>query len=244
MQTDVGDGATTLFWTERWLLGQRIMDIAPRLFASIPKRKANKRTVLEALTNRSWISDIQGALSVGALVDYVNLWDMLDSVELQPGTEDRHFFRLSANGKYSAKAAYEGFFCGSILFESFERIWKTWAPPKCNFFMWLVAHNKCWTADRLARRGLPHHERFLLCDQEAETIDHLLLTCPFSKEFWFRFLSQVNLQVLSPQLEDHNFILWWKRASEATEGISRLGFNSLVILGVWILWKVRNGCVF
>ena len=24
-----------------------------------------------------------------------------------------------------------------------------------SFFMWLVAHNRCWTADRLVRWGLP-----------------------------------------------------------------------------------------
>ena len=27
-------------------------------------------------------------------------------------------------------------------------------------------------------------------------------------------------------------------------GIARDGINSLVILGVWTLWKHRNGCVF
>jgi hypothetical protein len=63
----VGNGAHTLFWTDKWLLGKKISNQAPRLFAIIPKRIANKRTVLKALTNRKWISDIKGALSVGAL---------------------------------------------------------------------------------------------------------------------------------------------------------------------------------
>jgi hypothetical protein len=43
MQTEVGDGKNTLFWTFRWLHGQRIDDIALRLFATIPKR-SNGRT--------------------------------------------------------------------------------------------------------------------------------------------------------------------------------------------------------
>jgi len=29
--SEVGDGATTLFWTDRWLHGQSIADLAPRL---------------------------------------------------------------------------------------------------------------------------------------------------------------------------------------------------------------------
>ena len=97
------------------------------------------------------------------------------------------------------KTAYKGFFVGSISFEPCERIWKTWAPPKCRFFVWLVAHNRCWTADRLARRGLPHPEHCPLCDQAAETIDHLLVQCVFAREFWFRFFSRMGLQALSPQ---------------------------------------------
>ncbi|TVU30853.1 hypothetical protein EJB05_22497, partial [Eragrostis curvula] len=48
---------------EPWLHGQRIEDIAPRLFAIIPKRKVKNRSVEEGLTARTWISDIQGAIT-------------------------------------------------------------------------------------------------------------------------------------------------------------------------------------
>ncbi|AQL03931.1 K(+) efflux antiporter 4, partial [Zea mays] len=33
----------------------------------------------------------------------------------------------------------------------FARVWRSWAPPKCCFFIWLVAQNRCWTVDRLAK---------------------------------------------------------------------------------------------
>jgi hypothetical protein len=81
----VGNGAHTLFWTDKWLLGQNVCSLAPRLFAIIPKRIANRRTVLEALSNRKWISDIKGALSVGVIVEYSNLWELLSEIVLQPG---------------------------------------------------------------------------------------------------------------------------------------------------------------
>jgi hypothetical protein len=45
MQTEVGNGANTLFWKDRWLQGQRVADIAPRLLQVVPKRKINTRTV-------------------------------------------------------------------------------------------------------------------------------------------------------------------------------------------------------
>jgi hypothetical protein len=66
-------------------MGKKIADLAPRLLATIPKRIVNSRTVIEALTNRKWIADIKGALSVGVLIDYLQLWEMLSAIELQPG---------------------------------------------------------------------------------------------------------------------------------------------------------------
>jgi hypothetical protein len=179
--------------------------MAPRLFRTISKQRANRRTVLDALSNHSWISDIQGGLSVGVINEYLLLWDLLDLVQLRPHVDDKHFFRLAANGKYSSKEAYRGFFIGSIEFEPFHIIWKTWAPPKSKFFMWLVAHKRVWTADRLQRRGMDHPERCPLCDQDQETLNHMLLGCVFAREFWFKLLLLVNLQHLAHQSCERGF---------------------------------------
>jgi hypothetical protein len=244
MQSEVGDGKNTMFWTDRWLHGQRIEDIAPRLFAAVPRRKIKSRSVHDALTDRIWVSDIQGALSVGVISEFLQLWDILLNFQLQEGVNDNHFWRLAASRKYSAKEAYECFFLGSIDFEPFQRIWKTWAPPKCRFFLLLAAHNKCWTADRLARHGMTHPDKCPLCDQEEETIDHLLISCAFSRQFWFSFLGRVNLQGVSPQPGEVSFFGWWARSNAIIRGAARKGLSSVIFLGAWVLWKHRNRCVF
>uniref|UniRef100_A0A0A9AHW6 Reverse transcriptase zinc-binding domain-containing protein n=1 Tax=Arundo donax TaxID=35708 RepID=A0A0A9AHW6_ARUDO len=88
---------------------------------------------------------------------------------------------------------------GLHIFEPWERLWKSWAPGKCQFFIWLVAHNRCWTTDRLAQHGLPHPNHCSLCDQEEETINHLLISCVFTRQFWFLLLQQFGLAALAPQ---------------------------------------------
>jgi hypothetical protein len=123
--SEVKNGASTPFWTDKWLLGQKVSNLAPRLFAIIPKWPANKRTVLEALINRKWISDIKGVLSVGALVDYLNLWELLSEIVLQPKVEDKHVFSIAADVKYSAKSAYESLFAGLSFFGYYHLVWKT-----------------------------------------------------------------------------------------------------------------------
>jgi hypothetical protein len=143
LTSKVGNGANTLFWTDKWIHGQKIADLVPRLFDTIPKKITNRRTVQEALTDRRWIADITGSLSVGVLLDYLHLWNLISDFELLPDIEDKHTFSIAANGTYSAKAAYDGLFIGSVHFGHYERVWKTWAPSKCHFFLWLSVLNRC-----------------------------------------------------------------------------------------------------
>uniref|UniRef100_A0A0A9F7L9 Reverse transcriptase zinc-binding domain-containing protein n=1 Tax=Arundo donax TaxID=35708 RepID=A0A0A9F7L9_ARUDO len=179
---------------------------------------------------------------VDGLYEYVHLWDILSEVVLQLGVEDVHIWRLSTSGKYSVKSAH-GLFHGAVQFRPEDRIWKSWAPGKCQFFLWLVAHNRCWTADRLARRGLQRPARCVLCDQVEETIQHLLILCVFARQFWYNLLRRVGLEAIAPQL-DEVFVDWWERVVAAVNAQARSGLNSLIILGAWIIWKHRNGCVF
>jgi hypothetical protein len=41
---------------------------------------------------------------------------------------------------------------------------------------------RCWTAERLAHRGLPHHAVCPLCDQAIKSIQHLLVECTFTRQ--------------------------------------------------------------
>jgi hypothetical protein len=95
-----------------------------------------------------------------------------------------HVWQFAPSGRFSTKSAYEAMFIGAIEFKPWERIWRSWAPGKCKFFMWLVAHDRCWTADRLEKRGLPHPQCCPLCDQEDKTINDLLVACVFSRQAW------------------------------------------------------------
>jgi len=96
--SEVGNGARTLFWSDKWIHGQRVADIAPQVFAIVPKRRIKRRTVFEALTNHSWVSELQGALTVGDINEFLGLWDVISTVVLQPDVEDSFIWRLSSDG--------------------------------------------------------------------------------------------------------------------------------------------------
>jgi hypothetical protein len=114
---------------------------------------------------------------------------------------------------------------------------------KTKFFMWLVAQERVWTADRLRKRGMEHPDRCPLCDQKQETLDRMLIGCVFAQEFWFKLLSQVDIQSKDPQIGREAFMNWWRMICTHVHGEAQV-LNSFVILGAWTLWKHRNECVF
>ncbi|RCV33669.1 hypothetical protein SETIT_7G101000v2 [Setaria italica] len=53
-------------------------------------------------------------------------------------------------------------------------------------------------------------------------------------------------QVLDSQILHLNHLPlgWWQQAGSTLDKGTKRGFNSLVMLGAWILWKERNDIVF
>jgi hypothetical protein len=133
-----------------------------------------QRTVQQALVERSWISDIGGAPSALALWQYVQLWIRLRDGQLSLD-HDRMVWRWTTDGQYSYSSCYDAL----ILSGSWKLNWKSWVPPRVKFFIWLACLDRCWTRERLARRGLPHATCCPLCDQSVETMAHILTGCSF-----------------------------------------------------------------
>jgi hypothetical protein len=71
----VGDGESTKFWTDRWLQGKNIHDLAPTLRAAVPNSIAKKRMVQEK--RLKWVDDIRGSLQAQALLEFLLVWDTL-----------------------------------------------------------------------------------------------------------------------------------------------------------------------
>jgi hypothetical protein len=106
----------------------------------VPKRIVNKRRVNEALHNMQWIADFRGALTSRVLLEYLELFQILDEVVLHQGMPDTHIWRLSASGQYSTNSAYKALFQGATLFDPANRVWKTGPPTNAEFLcgLWSI----------------------------------------------------------------------------------------------------------
>lgn len=238
----VGNGERLRFWFDPWIGGCTAQQIAPTLWQHI--RASDKRiSVWEALQNNRWIGGIRGELTVQAVVEYLELWELVQNQDLIE-EEDGIRWRLTANGKYSAKSAYAATFVGRTSAPCAKEIWSAGAPLTQKIHMWLAAlRNRIWTADRLARRGLQHPPRCPLCDQEPEDGEHLMVRCVFALEVWFAVLQQVGLQRYTPT-PNTDTAQWWTTLVAATPKTQRKAINGLIILTARSIWLERNSRVF
>ena len=95
------------------------------------------------------------------------------------------------SGKYSASEGYKVFLSSPHVATnpaSWNFIWNFPFMPKIDFFCWTAAHKSILTRDNLKIRGMEGPSRCPLCCSEEETMDHLLLNCPFSQEVWSEVL--------------------------------------------------------
>lgn len=237
----LGNGESMYFWTDRWINGFSIEYIAPTIFATVSARK-RKTLVADALPNNEWVRHITGPVTMQIVAEVEKICDLLENVELsqQP---DTFTWGLTADHMYSAASAYGAMFFGSSQLVGAKHIWKTAAPPRVRFFFWLVMHHRCWTAERRWRHGLQDSNLCITCDQEAQTIDHILLGCCYSKEVWHFCLDRLHLQGYVV-LTDEPALQWWLRRRKGLPKLARPGFDTLFFLIGWMLWKQRNARTF
>uniref|UniRef100_A0A453NCG0 Uncharacterized protein n=1 Tax=Aegilops tauschii subsp. strangulata TaxID=200361 RepID=A0A453NCG0_AEGTS len=75
----IGNGPRALFWEDRWLNGRSISEIAPQLYAVVPKHRRKNRTVADALQAHRWASDIQGVIGIQEIGQYLLTWRAIES---------------------------------------------------------------------------------------------------------------------------------------------------------------------
>jgi hypothetical protein len=107
----------------------------------------------------------------------------------------------------------------------------------------LIVRYRVWTANRLAKRGLPHNEKCIFCNAAEEDPQHLFMGCAVINITWSSILTWAGLAQVIP-LNNPNLRFWWNQAASNLQNKSKKKLNTMVILVIWTIWKERNGRVF
>ncbi|XP_074297099.1 uncharacterized protein LOC141627776 [Silene latifolia] len=143
----------------------------------------------------------------------------------------QHLFSVD---DYSIKLGYSW-----LVEEGPDKEWHQWFPnsimvPRHSFILWLVAHQRMLTQDRLRRMGIAHDNVCFLCGNSEESLEHLFFKCDFSKRCIHILNSWIQIGV-----PESNFILWWIKWRHKSLMVKKV-FAAIMTVVVYQIWVCRN----
>jgi hypothetical protein len=117
-------------------------------------------------------------------------------------------------------------------------LWKLKAPLKTKIFMWSTLVNKVPTWDKMRKRQIEGPGWCALCKGEIETIEHILISFPFTLKVWreVSLLLRQQCEWNGPTLES----TWENWLQDA----SHKNLKALPLIISWGVWLARNLAIF
>jgi len=119
-----------------------------------------------------------------------------------------------------------------------RKIWSLKTAPKVRTFLWSLCQNAVASRANLFRRSITSDPYCQLCNQQnPETVEHLILLCPWTRPIWTHPAINVDIQ----HQHTHRFDVWL-----AAKSVSTANSHSLKLLAnvCWHIWKMRNSFLF
>ncbi|XP_074283124.1 uncharacterized protein LOC141607668 [Silene latifolia] len=153
-------------------------------------------------------------------------------MDYEPGSGSSWAWRKIC--QYTIKAGYHWLKPDGNLVPWYPWMLNKWLIPRQAFIVWLIAHQKLLTQDRLIRMQIISENKCFLCGLQEENLNHLFLEFSFSRKCsdmvseWccFRFPMQ---QLISWWIE-------WRQASACKKKIIAMILASLM----YHIWHSRN----
>ncbi|KAK4717884.1 hypothetical protein R3W88_016222 [Solanum pinnatisectum] len=121
-------------------------------------------------------------------------------------------------------------------------MFKNAARPKAYFIMWLMLHKKLPITDRLTKWGMVVSKRCVMCQNEEETIEHLVINCHFAIWLWSRLLKWMHQLDMMPTNWEQ--FMHWSIQHVKGKTISAHIFKIIMAECEYGIWIERNNKIF
>ncbi|WVZ92388.1 hypothetical protein U9M48_038459 [Paspalum notatum var. saurae] len=208
---DVRDGRATSFWFDTWWGPDDLATLYPALHSHAKKKEVSVSAVMEKGLDTMLVP----RLTPQASTELITLRSTMDRVTLREGQDRRRCFGANNEDKLHTTMIYQ------LLQMRQERgtpmptmVWESRAPPRVQFFGWLVSQERIQCRRNLLRKKIVEDETCCVCGRLAEDTSHILLHCEFAAAFWARidghFVSNPSYERFLKQMDRLNQVIHFK----------------------------------
>ncbi|GAU38148.1 hypothetical protein TSUD_395930 [Trifolium subterraneum] len=247
----VGRGDSTMFWNEIWIGDQPLRQRFPRLFG-MSTQQNEVICNMGSLVNGLWHWELQWRRNFFTWEEdqYNHFLDII--VQFAPTVQqDRWLWLGDGVQGYTANSAYSlvvnklvtPSVCDPINDLVFKILWKCGAPSKVSAFSWQLMLDRLQTKDNLMKRRIiqAHHGNCVFCNLAQESASHLFLHCDRVAKVWYDLMRWLGLTVILPHNIVSSLAILVTCANNKKE---RAGLCLIWNAYMWVIWTVRNVCVF
>ncbi|XP_022031178.1 uncharacterized protein LOC110932129 [Helianthus annuus] len=241
----MGKGDKIPFWLDLWAGNRTLSDTFPNLY----NHESDKRCYVSDRyrTNQGgiqWFWGSRNNLSSNALLKE---WDeclaVINEVTISQRS-DAWLWRMGEKQvEFQARLVRAELDEISLINETTVLIWLHWIPKKVNCFLWRVVLDRIATKEALQilRIHLPS-VNCVLCNEEIESVNHLLVTCGLAQQIWAVIFQWMKIPLPRYILS----VVQLLEFTDSYQGIKKYkrAVYTAVATTCWIIWKTRNDVIF
>lgn len=179
----LGDGRSCSFWLDIWCGDESLADMFPALYSHCIKKEAAVQEMIDLGIQNALVP----RLSVQASAELVQAQLLVADSQLTSSPDIRQSPFCIGNGSLDSGAIYQLLKSrGQPEDSSASFVWKTTAPPRVQFFMWLLIKRRIQCRKVLHRKCILPDATCEVCNAAEETPEHVISGCSLGRLFWDR----------------------------------------------------------
>jgi len=186
---DIGNGKSTSFWDDVWLGDEALADRYPLVLSHYNFKRATVSEIIGHGIENYMVPRV----SHSARAELRQLSEELHQVNLTNLPYKRQSMFCNQESKLDSGALYKMLKARGqpSSSDSATFIWKSFAPPRVQMFMWLLSQNRLQSRSLLTLKKIMSDPTCEVSGLHEETQTHIFYHCDMATQFWSRLAMDV-----------------------------------------------------